>query len=597
MSTETTSPQRWSLPNFLQARSGSIAALSLTCMALLLVHGALTESPTNDEPSHLVRGMSYLSTGDARLSFGHPPLGNLLQGIPGWLLDRPLDLHTLRGWKEGWNVAPVTRTYFNRDYERARAALVGGRLVTVALTLLLGVYLYRFSLRWGRERAALTVFLYSFFPLFLAHGHLVTTDMPLTVLTTIAIGEFVRWQEGRSWIRFLSFSFAAGAAFVTKYNALFLIVSLGLAGLLVAVLGAGPLGARPLRSRLAILCRDFALVTIIAIFVVNLAYGFQRTGWTVERTLAAPEPINWITAPHKGELLEELSILPSLPSWLPIPLPYPWVFGLHTIKGQNARRHGGWFWGKQQTSPLYFPVLAVIKLPAAFLLLLLMGAWLFFRQRRLPALLSLALWIPPVLLLGASLFSSIQIGVRHLLPIFPLLVIGAGWAASTLASLSVAAVPLALVLLALVAETVSAAPSYLGHFSWAIGGPKVGHRISMIAEDWGQDVRWLAAYAKERRLDPLYYQPYGSTAAREMKRFGASYRRFGCKTKVEGPAWIAVHANQVVRWKQRCGPIDLGQRPDATVKEHIWLYRIPGAERAPNHSEPTLASPPTAESR
>ncbi|HEY0839707.1 MAG TPA: glycosyltransferase family 39 protein [Vulgatibacter sp.] len=570
----------------LEARAHWIAAFSLGCMALLLVHAAITESPTMDEPSHVVRGMSYLSTGDARLSFGHPPLGNLLQGIPGWLLDRPIDFRSMPGWEEGWSVPRVATHYFTRDYERARVALVGGRLMTAALTLLLGAYLYRFCLRWGRLRAAATVFLYSFFPLFLAHGHLATTDMPLTVATTIAMGEFVRWLESRSRIRFLTFSVAAGAAFATKFSALFLIPALVLAGLVHAVVGRGPLAARPLRTRLSLLARDVALVAVVAIVVVNAAFGFQRTGWSVGRILAEPEPENWITTPYRGEMLEELSLLPSLPSWLPVPLPYPWVFGLHSVDAQDERGHGGWFFGEQRSSPLYFPVLTVVKQPAAILLLLLAGAWLCFARRRFPGIPTLAFWIAPALLLFVSLFSDIQIGVRHLLPIFPFLVIGAGWAATALGF--VAPLASAILLVAAAAEAVASAPSYLGHFSWAIGGPKPGHRISIIAEDWGQDVRHLAAFVKTRRLSPLYYRPYGVSARFEMKRFGASFRRFDCKPKGEGPAWIAVHASHAVRWKKRCGPIELDRRPDAVVNEHIWLFRID----APPPADPQAAKGP-----
>ncbi|HWV38307.1 MAG TPA: glycosyltransferase family 39 protein [Vulgatibacter sp.] len=572
----------------LRARAHLIAAVALGGMACLLVHAALTESPTYDEPSHVVRGLAYLSTGDARLSFGHPPLGNLVQGIPGWLLDRPLDFRSLPGW-DTWDVGRIARTLMSRDYERVRTAIVGGRMMTSLLTVLLGAYLYRFCLRWGRLRAALTVGLYACFPLFLAHGHLATTDMPLTVATTVAIGEFVRWLEGRSWIRFLTFSVAAGAAFATKFNGLFLVPVLGLAGLVVALRGGGPFAHPALHARLLRLGAFVAVATAVAVLVVNAAYRFQRTGWPVERILARDEPHNWLTVPYDDEMMEELSLLPSLPARMPIPLPYPWVFGLHTIRAQNERSHGGWFFGEQRTSALYFPLLSVIKTPAAVLSLLLVGAVVVLRRRRLPRPSTLALWIAPALLLGVSLFSEIQIGVRHLLPIFPPLVIGAGWAATLLGA--VARIPVAVVLVAAAAEALASAPAYIGHFSSAIGGSKPGHRISIIAEDWGQDVRRLATFVKERRLEPLYYLPYGSAAPMEMKRFGATFRRFDCKTQVRGPAWIAVHAAHAVRFKKPCGPISLDREPDLVLAEHVWLYRIDPPER------PDEPAPPVSEAQ
>jgi len=571
--------------SFLDRYATKLAAAALILMGALLSHAALLESPTIDEPNHVMRGLAFLSTGDARLSVAHPPLGNLAQGVPGYLLDRPIDVESLRGWDNGWNVGSVLQSYFARDYERARTALVGGRLITALLTVLLGVYLYFFSLRWGRKRALYTVLLYSVFPLFLAHGHLVTTDVPLALASTIAVGEFVRWAESRRWLRFATFSLAVGAAMSIKFSALFLIPALGLCGLVLTLRGGGPLEGLALKTRLLRLGRDLALVTLVAIFVVNASYGFQRTFWSVERTLEHPEPVNWVTQRYKNEMLEQLSSLPTLPSWLPIPLPYPWVYGLHSISAQNERGHAGWFMGSREPTPLYFPIMSVVKTPLAVLVLLGAALWLAFRRRRWPgANAELALWVAPLLLFVLSLFSDIQIGVRHLMPMFPFVLMGAGWALATI-SIRLPVVAASIFALA-AAEGVLSAPTYLGHFSWAIGGPKVGHRINMVAEDWGQDIRALGEYANEHELEPLYYQPYGRTASRELRRFGVKFQTFSCRTRLTKPAWVAIHGNQVVRWKRDCGPIAQDRIPDAKVNEHIFLYWVdPKKGAAPPRSD------------
>lgn len=564
-----------------------VAASLLAAMAALLVHAAFAESHTVDEPAHTVRGKAYLDTGDSRLSFAHPPLANLVQGIPGSVVGPKVDYARVRGWAKHPNPALVARDVFRKDYESARAALVGGRLVTGLLTVLLGVYLYRFTLPLGRLRALLTLALYSFLPVFLAHGHLVTTDLPVTVASTVTICEFSRWIRTRRRLHFFTFALAAGVAFATKFSSLILIPTLGGTGLYLALRGLGPWAGRPLPVRLGRLVADFAVVAVIGVLVVNAAYSFQRSGWTVERILAEPEPGTWITRGYEGGLLENESALASLPSWLPIPLPYTWLFGLHSIQAQNSIGHGGWFFGEQRFSPLYFPTLAVIKTPAALLLLVGLAAVLTIRRRRMPPPARLALWVVPISLLVMSLGVGIQIGIRHLLPIFPFVVLAAGWAATHLWR---RAPVLAMAAIALVAaEALVAAPHFLGHFSWAIGGSKVGHRISIISEDWGQDIPDLAKFVEARGLQPLYYLPYGSLLPLELARFGVDFERLGCKTKIEEPAWVAIHATNFLRWKHDCGPIRRTDEPVYKVNEHIWIFRFEPRRPARSSGEKPLA--------
>ena len=562
-------------------------------MAALLVHAAVAQSPTMDEPNHLTRGLAYLTTGDSKLSYAHPPLANVLQALPAWLIGDPVDFESMKGWKDG-SVDGLARPWFRSHYEAARKGVVAGRMVTAAITLLLGLYLYRFALRFGRLRALLTLALFATHPLFFAHGSLVTTDMPVTALMTVAICEFVRWVQSRSRLRFATMALATGAAIATKFSALALVPILGGVGVVIALRGGGPWAGRPLGWRLLLLGRDFVLVALVAVVVVNASYGFQRTFWTVEETLSAPEPSNWITRRWKGKMLEELSPLADAPRWMPLPLPYTWTYGLVSIKAHNERGHVGWFLGESEPSRLYFPVMATIKTPAAILLLLLAGLgvalWRRVRARRLrlPAPAHLALWAAPIFILWTSTHSEIQIGVRHVLPIFPFIVLGAAHAASVLALRQ--PIVLAGVLALGLAETVTSTPRFLGHFSWAIGGSVPGHRISVVGEDWGQDIADLGELVREKELWPFYYQPYGLHAVPELKRTGVRFRTHSCKTKFTEASWVAVHVARQVRWRgEACGAIRKDAVPTYRIGEHILVYRV---EPSPKEGGDEAKAPP-----
>jgi hypothetical protein len=107
--------------------------------------------------------------------------------------------------------------------------------------------------------------------------------------------------------------------------------------------------------------------------------------------------------------------------------------------------------------------------------------------------------VPVVLFAATTLFSRIDIGVRHLLPIFPFLYAG-------LAIVLAKRVPLAIiipVLVGLIVESVAVYPNYLAFFNVAAGGPARGPLYLLDSNiDWGQDTLklrgWLAAHNNPR---------------------------------------------------------------------------------------------------
>ncbi len=575
---------------FLRRHHAAVAAALLACMALLLGHAAFVDSPTIDEPNHIARGLAFWWSGDSRLSTAHPPLANALQALPAALLDEPIDFEKLKGWPQA-DIGRVARALVAKDYEQLRSAIVTGRLVTGLLTLLLGLYLYRYCLRWGRGRALFFLLLFVCSPVLLAHGHLVTTDLPVALCFAVAVGEGVRWLEGGSRWRLAFAAAAAGCAAAAKFSGVLLLPVLGAATAATALAGVGRFAGATWPARIGRVLRAGLFTGLVVLTVVNGAYRFERSFWTVRQTLAAPEPANWITRPHRGLLLERLSPLADMPRQVRLPVPYSWLFGLFSIEAQNERGHGGWFLGSTEPTRLYFPTMLAIKSPAALLLLLAGAAALWLRRAgRWPARLverlrapssrllrplavpHLALWAAPLLLFWLALGSKIQIGVRHVLPVVPFLLLAAAWAGALLWRRQPALA--GLLALLLVAEVALVHPGHLGHFSLLVGGPPVGHQISMIGEDWGQDVAALGTVAKEAGLAPLHYVPYGITAVRELRRTGLKFRTLSCKTrKLRNGGWIAIHAAQLLRWK-KCGPIDATRPPDRTIGEHIWLYRV-----------------------
>ncbi|AUX39005.1 uncharacterized protein SOCE26_003870 [Sorangium cellulosum] len=569
----------------------AVAAGILLLMAALMAVAAARDSPTYDEPFHTTRGLALWWHGDSRLSHAHPPLANALQAAPGAALGTPVDLSTLSGWDKADSTA-VARAYGAKAFARARTDMQLGRAVTAALALLLGVYLYVRTLRHGPVRALLALGLYALHPIVLAHGHLTTTDLPITVAFTIAVCEWERYLATGRLPRLFTAALALGAAMVTKFSALVLPFLFALVALYAALRRAGRFSGLSWPRVAGALARDGAVLLAVVLLVINAAYGFQRTGLTVARILAEPEPGNWLSGKERGRLLDR-SQLRHLPGGLPVPLPYTYVFGTFAAAAHTRSNHGNYFFGGLHgPSPAYFPVLLVLKSPVGFLFLLGAGASLLRFRRRFPHVRTVALATAPVVFLALAVRSQINLGVRHVLPVLPFMALlaarGGAWLVlrprrpggadqpATRALRLAAAGAAGLV----VVEAVAATPHQLSHFNWLVG-PRAGHWVSMVGEDWGQDIASLGAYLHERKASPVYYEPYGDWASAELARAGAPHRRLRCNQDVPRPAWVAIHATVDVRRRKPCKALRTGAVHEAVIDHHIHVYRLEESKRPP----------------
>jgi hypothetical protein len=151
--------------------------------------------------------------------------------------------------------------------------------------------------------------------------------------------------------------------------------------------------------------------------------------------------------------------------------------------------------------PSYHLLALLVKTPAATLPLLLLGAASLPRAR-------LERWLPAVLLalvmLIAASFYRYQIGVRHVLPAIPcLLLVAAGAASARIRGRSSALLALPLALL-FAAEPLSQGPHYLAFFNRAAGGPMAALKyLDDSNVDWGQDLVALAELQRREQIGPI----------------------------------------------------------------------------------------------
>jgi hypothetical protein len=462
----------------------------LFAQALVAVRAA---SITFDEGPHLAVGYATLRTGDLRLQpvHIHPPLANMLAAAPLLLNPDLPDPRSISGWEIA-SLSAVTDAVVWQYPHPARLVLAG-RLPIILLTLLSGALVFRWVTDWSGAKAGLLALgLYALDPNVIAHGSLITTDMAVTTFGLLTFFLLHRHQRHPGRVRLVGAGLALGLALASKVSALLL---LPLVGVVLLVKG----GRRAWRQG----AQAWLAVALVAFMTL----------WAVYRFELRPSPSLADSLPP----LDKLG--PALASTVPLPaathleiyrsLQEHYRLGHPAfLMGQNSDR--GW-WS-------YFPVAFAVKTPLPTLILL-GAALIIFVRRRQPIDLTLTLF--PLVHLVTALFSSVDIGYRHLLPALPFIYIFiarqlriARPRAPNSRITNFRYVLVAGLTLWLAAETALVQPYPLTYFNELAGGPEGGYRWLVDSNlDWGQNLWQLRDWMRRDRVrtegvERIYYSHF-----------------------------------------------------------------------------------------
>lgn len=446
-------------------------------MAAMLVHTARSESQTYDEGMHLVSGYTYWKTGRFDLNREHPPLSKLIAAAPLLLLDLdlPAEGTTLdRGWKF---------VYENRSSHET--ILLTARCAMAAVTIAFGFALAHWTrVRYSNEAALMVLAFYTTDPNWIAHGKYITSDV------LVAGGFFaaaMSWdqalQSGLAWRQTALAAGLLGVALAAKFSALCLIP---LHAILTAWHAWRGVRFDPLR---------IIVVFAGAGLAVALVYGpesFRRhppLAEEVQGSSPATAAIRQVAADYR---------LPA----------HPYLFGVADLAKHVEVSHPAYLNGRtsKQGDWRYFPTAFAVKTPLA-LLLGLAGAVLFLHRFE-PWL------IYPAAYFALSVHGNLNIGIRHLLPVYPFLFV---LVAVTFAHHLRRAIPpvfalfTALALLIHGYEFQRTHPDHTAFFNSIAGGPEGGHRYLLDSNlDWGQDAKRLGEFMRRNRLPAVCLSYFGT---------------------------------------------------------------------------------------
>ena len=334
---------------------------------------------------------------------------------------------------------------------------------------------------WGRHLlgevpAALAVFWLATLPTLLGHAALATLDVPAAAMDTLALYLFIRWLEIPTWPLSVLLGIAGGLAVGTKLSALpFLGLCLPAMGVLRLVLGVAPQSAVT-----GTYVWRGAVAAVAAVLALVLVYGGGFEYLSGAGRVPVPVALEKLTA------------------------------GIQLLTEHNRAGHLSFLLGEVKTTGwwYFYPVALAVKTPLPLLLLGIPGLGLLagrgVRDRDWRLVTPAACFV--VILLFCCAFSRINIGVRHVLILYPLLALGASYA-STLAwqRRGRVAKPVLIALLAWQAASLwTAYPDYLPYFNELADRRPEAVLIDSDL-DWGQDLRRLERDLHARRVPSLSF--------------------------------------------------------------------------------------------
>lgn len=493
-------------------RRGVVEVAGVVLLVLILgIQLILTvrqESQTWDEADHIFAGYLSWQRADFGLNPEHPPLVKLLATVP--LLPMSLKVPELqnRFFKEEAFLDGKDFLYRNDP----DAILFRTRMAAGTLTLLLAVLVFVATKEmFGTGAAFVALTLLAFEPNLLAHGAYVTTDAGISCFMFATIYAFYRYVKAPSWWRLLLVGLSAGLALATKHSGIFLFPVLFLLATCevvrqrlatrkndeaVSEKTAARSGQRVLR-----LAASLVAITVVALAVLWAFYGFRYqarpAGWQLNPPLA--EYVGGLK-PHEAWTISTLA------RWRVLPESY--LYGLADVRLTanfytsyllgKIYPHGVWF---------YFPVAFLIKSTLSFLALFLLAIVALVTRRLNRWREVLFLTIPPAFYLMVSMLAGMNIGVRHILPLYIFIAVLVGGGAWTFIGQNRKwAYAVAALLVFHIVSSALVFPHYIAYANELWGGPSNTHRLlSDSNADWGEQLKWAKQYLDERGVKDCWF--------------------------------------------------------------------------------------------
>ena len=401
-------------------------------------------SPTYDEPLHLTAGYSYWKTGQYYLNiYDHPPLAEMIGAIP-LIFQNPVLLIQHPSWAN-YRQYSFANLFLYQNKISPEKMLNPGRIIILVFSCMLGFFIFKWSSALSGYLAGLvSLIFYVFSSAFISNGTLVTTDLIMVLFFYLSFYTFWNWLNNQS-----------------LRNAILTGLCFGLT-----------------------LCSKFSAIILPGIFLIQyfLFYIYNRKNCPVNRFIAHIFIVLGISA---------LTIL-AVYRFNSISLFFD---GLSRTLARLENGRSSFLFGQYSTTGwwYYFILVFLIKTPVSLLLAFFTAIILRLKQKfnnnfyNLKTNPVLFLLIPVLIYFLIASASKTQIGFRHILPVYPFILIIAGSIAAYNRIYKYLLIP---VMIWYIFACYKIHPWHISYFNEFIGGSKNGYKYLTDSNiDWGQGLK------------------------------------------------------------------------------------------------------------
>ncbi len=430
---------------------------------------------TIDEPQHLAAGMEWLSRGKYWYEDQHPPISRIAGALGPYLAGERWK-YLPNSYEEGYGILGHGEHYFRM--------LFLGRLTMLPFFWVACFVVYQWAMKTGGRKAALwSLLVFTTVPVVLGHAGLITTDMALTAFVGAAAFASLEWAEQPTRKRAVWFGVALALAACSKFSSL-----LFLPGAWLVMYACHWSRTHPdtgtiihqvtTRSRSALLVLGVAFLATWAVY----RFSFARV------------------------------------EFLHIRLPAPRFFtGLESVWRHNHNGHLAYLFGQRSGKGFwyYYPVDFLVKTPIAMLLLTAGSILLAIRKRAGEVVMPLAFSLAILLF---AMPSRINIGIRHILPVYVGFSIACGWMISRVfhehsSKWGIAKAGVAVLFTWQIVAGAVHHPDYFAYVNECFS--REPERFVADSDlDWGQDMARLAARLHQAGAKEVTFRPFNYTYPR-----------------------------------------------------------------------------------
>jgi len=566
----------------------TIAGFLLFLMLLMAFFSILDDSFTTDEPVHVTAGYSYLTQKDMRLNAEHPPLIKDLAAIPLLFLDlnfpRDHPAWTQEDNPFWWHQFNLGGEFLYKSGNNPDQILLWSRIPMILILILVGFFVFKWTKElYGSRAALITLFLFSFSPTFISHGRLITTDVGAAAGAFISTYYFIKFLKEPTKKNLIISGVTLGLAQLIKFSLFLLFPIFSLLILIWSMVKSS--NFKSFLKFFGIYLLKFILICIIFLIVIFPVYQYHVLNYPPERQVRDAE---FLLSNHPLQFLRKL--IPRMAK-IPILRAYAQYFlGLSMIFQRAIGGHTTFFLGEISAAgwPQYFPIVYIIKESLAFHILSAISLiYLSFLIKEPPwkntfrrifdwirnHFTEFSMMIFILIYWASSITSNLNIGVRHLLPVFPftfLLVSGLLnlWLKNP--PYGIKYLIIGILILWQVISVIKIYPYFLTYFNEIAGGQDGGYRYTVDSNlDWGQDLKRLKKWIEENKIEKIYLDYFGGgNPEYYLKEKYASW--WGTRNPKELPKgnYLAVSASLLQGGRAKPAP-----GFDQPYGYYLWLYQ------------------------